>query len=90
MRKLQPIYNNPTIELFLRVTTKNGKPVLQVSKFITDPEKIQQVISCSQNNISLDAIITITDKIKFYGSMHEKGLIKYDYDSDSYHWAVQE
>jgi len=77
---------NPTIQLFVRVGKKNGKPAVLVSKWLTDPLAIEEVVRRAQNNENLNAIITITDKIKFYGSLAEQDLIKYSLEDDQYYF----
>jgi len=80
--------NKPTIELFVRATSKNGKPCLQVSKFISDPEQIKKLIGVANNTETINAIVTIPEKIKFYGALADKKIIKYDFENDEYRWTI--
>lgn len=86
---LQETYN-PTIQLFLRAGTKNGKPALLVSKWITNKEDIEEVVRRAENNESLNAILTISDKIRFYGGLSNVGIIKYDLETDRYYFNTEE
>lgn len=78
----------PTIELFIRATSKNGKPCVEVSKRISDPEKIKELITLANSTQPLNAIVTIPEKIKFYGALAENNIIKYDLESDEYRWII--
>lgn len=85
----QTIYE-PTVQLFLRAGVKNGKPAILLSKWITDPEAIEQLVRIANSNQNLNAILNISDKIKFYGSLAETGIIKYDLETGNYYFNFGE
>lgn len=81
--------NYNTIQLFARVGEKNGKKAILVSKWITDPKKVQEIVNHIRQEQPLVGIVTVSDKVKFYGGMADKKMIKYDFDSDQYFWNQQ-
>lgn len=80
--------SRPIIQLFLRAGKKNGKPALQVTKWITDPEAIKEVIHCANKDIEIDAVISIRNKMQLYSMMAKHKIIKYNLDKKEYEWVI--
>lgn len=76
----------PLIQLYLKANLKSGKPCIYVSKWFSDKEVFKLLVESANNNEPFNAIITIQDKVKFYSDLARLGIIKYDFEKDSYYW----
>ena len=65
----------PLVPVFLIVSQKNSKPMLELRKSTTDYDLIKTIVSCAFHEIPLIIMPSFSNKMKAVTSLVDKGVL---------------
>lgn len=82
---------NPKIEplsVYLIITHKNNKPVLEIRKQTNDPKMIKQILSSAFHDKPIVVFPTFRDRIRAIASLCKEGILGLDKEKNKYFYKI--
>lgn len=74
--------------VYLQVHKKKGRPALELRRLTTDIEIIKAIILAAMNNKPLVIYPVFRDRIQAYGSLTQKGILKFNSENNQYQFNI--
>ena len=75
------------ITLSIVVSQRNGKPVIELRKTITDFITIKKILSCAYHEVPINSMPMFSNKIKSISSMIDKGIVYRNEDDNNLYFT---
>jgi len=81
MGVLMMVENKPLVSIPVIISKKNGMPLIELRKSITNMDIIRTLVSCAFHEIPIIILPQFTNKIDSLNSLQEKGIIYKDIEN---------
>lgn len=71
----QQVKEAPLVEIYLVISQKNSKPILELRRATTNMDLIKTILSCAFKEVPLIVMPTFSNKLKALSTLVDKGIL---------------